>query len=115
MVETKLIDWILPLLGLILDIGNIIFFISNFPQLIRTIKNKNKSSALEGLDEKTMIGYIFATLFFFIVAFATDGYIASTLCIINIIIYSLQIYWKYKNIKSTKKRNKIKKFGKRNI
>jgi hypothetical protein len=76
-----------------LDIGNVIFFVVNFPQLRAAYKNRKD---LKGLSSTMLAGYIVATVFFGLVAFLTGGYLATTLCILNNIIYALQLYWKRK-------------------
>lgn len=90
-----MIDMIMRLLtiGALLDIGNIIFFISNLPQLLTAYKNRKN---LSGLSSKMLLGYFIATLFFGAVAFLTGGYIAATLCTVNELVYIAQIYWKHK-------------------
>lgn len=87
------------MIGLLLDIGNIIFFISNLPQLITAYRNRRD---LKGLSSRMLIGYFIATLFFGSVAFLTGGYITFVLCIINEVIFITQAHWKRKYRKGGK-------------
>lgn len=81
------------MIGLLLDIGNVIFFIVNFPQLVSAYKNRKD---LKGLSSIMLFGYMIATVFFGLVAFLAGGYLATTLCAINEGIYAFQLCWKYK-------------------
>jgi hypothetical protein len=83
-------ELLLPLVGLMLDIGNVIFFVVNFPQLVSAFKNRKD---IKGLSPIMLLGYILATVFFGLVAYATGGNLATILCIINSIIYAIQLYW----------------------
>ena len=78
------------MIGLLLDIGNVIFFISSFPQLISIFKNRKQ---LKGLSRKTPFGYIISTLFFIACGFLSNGYLTMILGVINVANFSLQIYW----------------------
>ena len=49
------------MIGIVLDIGNVIFFISNLPQLITAYKNRTN---LKGLSAKMLFGFICSTIFF---------------------------------------------------
>lgn len=88
-----MLEILLPYLGLILDAGNVIFFIVNFPQLITAYKNRKN---LKGLSATMLGGYMFATIFFLLAGLITGGYLASMLCAINEVIYAFQLYWKRK-------------------
>jgi uncharacterized protein with PQ loop repeat len=83
------------MIGLLLDIGNIIFTVANFPQIVTAIKNRRN---LRGLSSKMLIGYMIATLFFFLVALLSYGYIAVGCCVFNWIFYAVQLYWKRKYV-----------------
>jgi hypothetical protein len=85
--------------GNLLDIGNIIFFIANFPQLITAYKNRRN---LVGLSAKLLVGYIIASIFFIWAGIQTGGYACVVLNLINEGIYMIQLYWKQK-YKLTKK------------
>jgi uncharacterized protein with PQ loop repeat len=80
-------------IGTLLDIGNIVFFIANLPQLITACKNRKN---LSGLSGTMLILYMVATIFFGLVAFMIGGYLATILCIINEFFYMAQLYWKRK-------------------
>lgn len=76
--------------GLFADIGNIIFFIFGFPQLVSTFKHRKE---LVGLSPVTPLGYVFATIFFTLMSIGSSAYFAFVLCIINAFMWAMQIYW----------------------
>lgn len=88
-----MLEILLPYLGIILDVGNIIFFAVNFPQLMTAYKNRKE---LKGLSGIMLAGYMIATLFFLLAGLVSGGYIAATLCTINEIVFGCQLYWKRK-------------------
>jgi len=92
----KVFEFLLPYLGYVLDIGNVVFFIANFPQLISTIRNRKNPEALKGLSEITMLGYMITTIFFITAGIITNGYLTVILGITNEIIFGLQVLWKKK-------------------
>jgi len=79
--------------GLILDIGNIIFTIANIPQIVTAIKNRKN---LRGLSSGLLAGYMFATCFFFTAGVLTGGYMTAILSAFNEVLYAVQLYWKFK-------------------
>jgi len=86
-------DWLLPYVGRILDAGNVVFFISNIPQLITAYKNRKN---LLGLSKEMLFGMIISTLLFMVVGVITNGILTVILGATNIIFFILQIYWKWK-------------------
>lgn len=86
-------DWLLPYVGYILDAGNVVFFISNCPQLITAYKNRRN---LQGLSSKMLIGFTISTLLFIIAGLTLNGPLTVILGIINIIFFLIQLYWKRK-------------------
>jgi len=88
-----MLEFLLPYLGIIIDVGNVIFFAVNFPQLRTAYKNRKE---LKGLSSVMLGGYMLATVFFLVAGLITGGYIAATLCTINEIIFGYQLYWKRK-------------------
>ena len=81
------------LTGLLLDIGNIIFFVASFPQLITAYRNR---SNLIGLSSKFLIGYLIASNFFIGAGLLTGGYACVVLNAINEVFYGIQLYWKWR-------------------
>ena len=81
------------MIGIVLDIGNVIFFISNLPQLITAYKNRTN---LKGLSAKMLFGFICSTIFFIIAGVLTNAYFTVALGILNIVFFLLQLYWKCK-------------------
>ena len=79
--------------GTILDIGNIIFFIASFPQMINAFHNRKN---LRGLSAGLLFGYMIATIFFFIAGLMVGGYFVMVLSAINEVFFGVQLYWKYK-------------------
>lgn len=76
---------------LLLDIGNILFFIANIPQLITAFKNRKN---LAGLSYGLLSFYFAGTVFFALGNFFVGATIAPILCIISLFFYAIQIYWK---------------------
>lgn len=91
-------DWLLPYVGLILDGGNVVFFIANCPQLITAYKNRRN---LAGLSSRMLFGFIISTILFIIVGLITNGVLTVTLGMANIIFFALQLYWKRKYSKTS--------------
>lgn len=85
---------IMNLIGILLDVGNVVFFLATFPQLISTYRNRKKG--LKAVSSKTFLGFLIATLFFISVGALTGGYLTVLLGIINEITFGLQLYWKWK-------------------
>jgi len=81
------------MIGLMLDIGNIIFFISNLPQLITAYKNRTN---LQGLSAKMLFGFILSTIFFIVAGVLANAYLTVILGILNIFFFLLQLHWKCK-------------------
>lgn len=88
-----MISWLLPYVGPLLDIGNVVFFLSNCPQLFTAYKNRKD---LKGLSSRMLIGFILATFFFITVGLATGGILTAVLGFANIIFWFCQLYWKRK-------------------
>jgi len=80
-------------IGGILDVGNVIFFIANFPQMVTAYKHRTNLSGLSGM---MLALYMIATVFFGMVAYLTGGHLATALCITNEFFYTCQLYWKHK-------------------
>jgi uncharacterized protein with PQ loop repeat len=76
---------------LFFDIGNIIFFIANLPQIITAYKNRKN---LVGLSTNYLLILSIGTVLFGIGNYAVGAYIASAFCALSLIIYGIQIYWK---------------------
>jgi len=89
-----MLECLLPYLGVILDVGNIIFFVANFPQIITAYKNRKN---LQGLSSKMLFGYMIATIFFFMAGLITGGIMTAILCAINEVIFGTQLYWKWRH------------------
>jgi len=82
--------WLVPIL---LDFGNIIFFIANIPQVLKSYKNRKN---LKVLSSKMLLGYISGSFLFAIAFLIAGGMIAFMLCLFNFCFFSLQLYWKWK-------------------
>ena len=82
------------LISILLDIGNIIFFLANFPGIVTAFKNRTNLSAI---SSKMLIGYMLATICFTIVGLLTGGYITAILGVINELIFGIELYWKKKH------------------
>jgi len=78
------------MIGLLLDLGNIIFTIGSLPQMYSSFKYRHR---LKGLNPFTFIGYTIATLFFLPVMIWTNAWIAFGCGSLNIISFIWNIYW----------------------
>jgi len=83
--------WLVPYLT---DAGNLIFFFAGLPQLWKTWKNRKNMEASKGLSNLMLIGYLVAFFFFGTMGLILGGYATLILNIINIIFFSMQLYWK---------------------
>jgi hypothetical protein len=79
--------------AILLDIGNIIFFMVGFPQMLASYRNRKNLNALSGW---MLGGYLVATIMFGIANFNFGATIAMILNFICAIFYTIQLYWKYK-------------------
>jgi len=87
------IETLMPYLSVLLDMGNIIFFLSSLPQMWTAYKNRRK---LSGLSSWMLTGYIIATVFFLTAGIITNAYFTTVLCAFNIAFFLCQRYWKWK-------------------
>lgn len=81
------------LVAILLDVGNIIFFIASFPQLITAYKNRKN---LKALSKWMLIGYTFATACFAGVGYLANAPLTLVFNIFNTFLFLAQIYWKWK-------------------
>lgn len=81
------------LVGTLIDIGNIIFFVGNLPQLITAYRNRTN---LQGLSSKMLFLFMISTVFFILAGALTDGMMTIILGLVNEIIFSIQLFWKHK-------------------
>jgi len=81
------------LIAILLDIGNTIFFISSFKQMLTAYQNRTK---LQGLSSKMLMGYIASTLCFISAGWLATAPLTVIFGILNVIFFSLQLYWKRK-------------------
>lgn len=89
----EMIPWLIPYIGILLDIGNIVFFLSNCPQLVTAYRNRRN---LKGLSSKMLFGFIISTIFFILVGLLTNAPLTVILGLTNIVFFILQLYWKRK-------------------
>lgn len=83
----------MSLIGLILDLGNIIFFLANIPQVVTAYRNRKN---LRGLSSRMLLGYSASTVCFITSGYMAQGYLTVVLGVINILIFITQLYWKRK-------------------
>ena len=76
--------------GNFIDIGNVIFFLATFPQLISAYKNRKHIS---GLSFWMLTGYVVSMVFLGIGNYMINAYIATGLIGVNISMYCAQVYW----------------------
>lgn len=81
------------LVAILLDIGNIIFFIGNLPQLITAYKHRKDLGSLSSI----MLSFFAIAVSFFSIAGALLGaWIMCGLNAFNCIFFASQLYWKRK-------------------
>lgn len=90
----------------LIDIGNVIFFIANFPQVITAFRNRRN---LTGLSSNFLFCLFLGTVFFTIGNYAIGAITSSILCIISLFFYAIQLFWKFKYRKVNKKQRCIDK------
>ena len=88
----------IPLIFLI-DVGNIFFFIANFPQIIRAFKDRKN---LSGLSTTFLSLLLIGFALFSIGNYSIGANIGATLNVTSIFFFIVQLYWKQK-YKSQKK------------
>lgn len=81
------------LISLLLDIGNIIFFLSNFPQVLTAYRNRKN---LRSLSSLMLLGFSLSTTLFVTVGILTVAPFTVVLGIGNILFFLAQFYWKRK-------------------
>lgn len=84
---------------ILLDIGNVIFFLANFPQVVTAFRNRKN---LAGLSSNYLFWLFTGTVFFAIGNYLAGALVAPCLCVISLFFYAIQLFWKYK-YKSQKK------------
>jgi len=77
----------------LLDIGNLVFFLANFPQVITAFRNRKN---LVGLSSNYLFWLFIGTIFFALGNFSVGAILASGLCIVSLFFYAIQMYWKVK-------------------
>jgi uncharacterized protein with PQ loop repeat len=85
---------------ILLDIGNIVFFLANLPQIITAFRNRRN---LAGLSTNLLIGFFIGTVLFAIGNYSVGAIVASALCVIELVFYSIQLFWKLKYRKHKKR------------
>jgi len=83
----------MSLIPILLDVGNIIFFISSLKQMVTAYQNRRN---LQGLSSKMLIGYIISTFCFISVGFMTKALFTIIFGFANIGFFLSQLYWKWK-------------------
>ena len=83
----------IPTVTLLLDIGNTVFFLANFPQVITAFRNRKN---LSGLSANYLFWLFVGTIFFAIGNFLVGAMIAPWLCVTSLFFYAIQLFWKFK-------------------
>ena len=78
------------MIGLLLDLGNIVFTIGSLPQIYSSFKYRYK---LKGLSISSFVLYIIATLCFLPVMVWTNAWIAFICGCFNIFSFLWNVYW----------------------
>lgn len=79
---------------ILLDIGNILFFIGSLPQLYRTYTNRHE---LRDLSLYGWTTHIFATMCFFVSGILTGAIFTAILTGFNIGYATITVYWIYRS------------------
>jgi len=79
--------------SLVIDIGNIVFFVATIPQIVNAYRNRKD---LKGLSKWMLLGYTAGVACFAFGNFSVGAYIGSFLNIINLGAFLAQTYWKLK-------------------
>jgi len=77
----------------LLDLANIIFFLTSLPQIRSAYLNR---SNLDAVSYWMLSGYLVATLIFAVANASFNAYIAGVLNVVCAFVYGIQIYWKIK-------------------
>jgi uncharacterized protein with PQ loop repeat len=77
----------------LVNLGNLVFFLANFPQVITAFKNRKN---LAGLSFNYLLWLFIGTILFAIGNYYIGAYIASVLCITSLFFYGAQMFWKKK-------------------
>jgi hypothetical protein len=83
----------------LINLGNVLFFIAAFPQIITAYRNRKK---LSGLSLGLLLGYSSGTVFFAIGNYIIGATIATGLCSVSMAFYAMQLYWKFKCMRDKK-------------
>jgi len=101
-IQVFVIRFLFPLIlslnpiSVLLDIGNVIFFLSGFPQLLKAIRNRNN---LKGISPWAFIGYSTGCVFFFFVGILLNSWLTVVFNIVNCGYFGLVAYWAWRNPK----------------
>lgn len=83
----------MDLISIVLDIGNVVFFTSNLPQIITAYKNRKN---LKGLSSKMLFGFMISTVFFITAGVLTGAPLTIILGLGNEVFFASQLVWKWK-------------------
>ena len=81
------------LVGILLDLGNVAFFVSNLPQLLTAYRNRRD---LRGLSGKMLLGFTVSTLLFISAGWLARAPLTVILGCANVVFFTLQLHWKRK-------------------
>lgn len=81
------------LVPVLLDVGNLTFFIANVPQLISGYRNRRN---LCGLSSLLLFGLAIGSIFFTVVGTLTAAYFTIFANIFMSVSFFTQLYWKWK-------------------
>lgn len=80
-------------IGILLDVGNVMFFAGGLPQLITTIRNKDN---LQGISPVGFLMYSIGCLFFMVVCILNQAWMATIFNIFNVPYFGIVAYWSWK-------------------
>ncbi|TET26072.1 MAG: hypothetical protein E3J73_05105 [Candidatus Bathyarchaeum sp.] len=83
----------MDLISIVLDLGNIVFFVSNLLQLFTAYRNRKN---LKGLSSKMLFGFMISTVFFITAGVLTSAPMTIILGLGNEVFFASQLVWKWK-------------------
>jgi uncharacterized protein with PQ loop repeat len=81
------------MIGILLDVGNVMFFAGGLPQLITTIRNKDN---LQGISPFGFLMYSIGCMFFMIVCVLNQAWMATIFNLFNVPYFAIVAYWSWK-------------------
>ena len=82
--------------NLLLEVGNMLFFMAGFPQLIRTLKMIRKKQKMIGVSSSSFVGYALGCICFAGVGIIFSSFLTTTFNLFNLAYFSIVAWWSRK-------------------